>query len=173
MATPYSNSTNKDWHRDPTKHQWEMPPKLPTVQTVQTITLPSLFSDQFFLGFHDQLQRWAPLAQNKKPQSFPPYNLLKIDDNNYKVELAVAGYTKEDIDITVEKDILTVKSKVKEITTSTEVIHQGIAERQWSQQFILGEYMAVKDASLKDGLLIINVERELPEELKPKTIKIK
>ena len=167
MAAPYAN---KDWHHP--QHQWE-PKKLPTVHTVQTVTLPSLFSDQFFLGFHDQLQRWAPLAQNKKPGSFPPYNLLKIDESNYKVELAVAGYTKEDIDITVEKDILTVKSKVKEITTSTEVIHQGIAERQWSQQFILGEYMAVKDATLKDGLLTINVERELPEELKPKTIKIK
>ena len=167
MATPYSSN-----HQWPTE-KWDHIKKQPTVQTVQTITLPSLFSDQFFLGFHDQLQRWAPLAQNKKPASFPPYNLLKIDENNYKVELAVAGYSKEDIDITVEKDILTVKSKVKEITTSTEVIHQGIAERQWSQQFILGEYMAVKDALLKDGLLTINVERELPEELKPKTIKIK
>ena len=139
----------------------------------QTTTFPSLFSDQFFLGFTDQLQRWAPLAQTKKPGSFPPYNLIKTDDNTYKVELAVAGYTKEDIDITVEKDILTVKSKVKETTTSDTMIHQGIAERQWSQQFILGEHMLVKDAVLKDGLLTINVERELPEELKPKTIKIK
>jgi molecular chaperone IbpA len=164
-----ASSMNQQWPTD----KWEHIKKPTTVVQTVTLPLPSVFNDQFFLGFQDQIQRWAPLAYNRKPASFPPYNLLKLDENNYKVELAVAGYTKDDIQITVEKDTLTVNSKVKEITTTDEVIHQGIAERQWVQQFILGEYMSVKDANLKDGLLTINVERELPEELKPKIIKIK
>jgi len=164
-----ASSMNQQWPTD----KWEHIKKPTTVVQTVTLPLPSVFNDQFFLGFQDQIQRWAPLAYNRKPASFPPYNLLKLDENNYKVELAVAGYTKDDIQITVEKDTLTVNSKVKEITTTNEVIHQGIAERQWVQTFILGEYMSVKDANLKDGLLTINVERELPEELKPKIIKIK
>ena len=162
-----ASSMNQHWPAEKWEHI-----KKPTMVAVN-LPLPSVFNDQFFLGFQDQLQRWAPLTHNRKPASFPPYNLLKLDENNYKVELAVAGYTKEDIQITVEKDTLTINSKIKESVSAPEVIHQGIAERQWVQTFILGEYMAVKDATLKDGLLTINVERELPEELKPKIIKIK
>jgi molecular chaperone IbpA len=148
--------------------------KVPATKTVTVYpTLDQLFTDQFFLGFNDQINRWKVLTENRRPASFPPYNLVKIDENNYKIELAVAGYSKEDIEITVEKDLLTVKSITKEEKTTDEVIHQGIAKRDWSQQFVLGEHILIKDAALKDGLLTIRAEREVPEELKPKTIKIK
>jgi molecular chaperone IbpA len=135
------------------------------------MSLNEILSNQFFLGFQDQIQRWSTLPI--KQSSFPPYNLLKIDENTYKVELALAGYSKEDVEITVEKDLLKVQSLEKVEETKDEVLHQGIAKRLWTQRFVLGEHMVVKDAVLKDGLLTINVERELPEELKPKTIKIK
>lgn len=141
--------------------------------TTPTKTLESFFNNMFFLGFNDQLSRWNSLTNSVKPSSFPPYNLIKIDENTYKVEMAVAGYSKDDIDITVEKDQLLVSSKKFEDEETDTVIYQGIAQRQWRQKFILGEYMEVTGATLKDGLLIITVEKNLPEEAKPKTIKIK
>ena len=152
-----------DWQRDNSKQHNPQPSK----------TLDSYFNDMFFLGFHDQLARWTNLTKMSKPVSFPPYNLIKIDDDNYKVELAVAGYTKDDIDITVEKDLLIVSSKETTEDDDDIVVYQGIAQRQWKQQFILGEYMEVAGATLKDGLLTINVKRNLPDEAKPKVIKIK
>jgi molecular chaperone IbpA len=168
MASGYPTGSPHDmWGK---RDQFSQP-KVTTVTV--TPTLEQIFADQFFLGFHDQIGRWQTLANLKRPTSFPPYNLIKIDEDNYKIELAVAGYTKEDIDITVDKDVLTVKSTLTEEKPKDEVLHQGIAERQWQQQFVLGEWIVIKDATLKDGLLTIKCERELPEELKPKTIKIK
>lgn len=134
-------------------------------------SLNEILNNQFFLGFQDQIHRWSTLPI--KQSSFPPYNLLKVDADTYKVELALAGYSKDDVEITVENDLLKVKSVEKVESDNAEMLHQGIAKRLWTQQFVLGEYMVVKDAHLKDGLLTITVERELPEELKPKTIKIK
>lgn len=161
MASGYPNQ----W-----PHETKYPKGLP-----EPLKLPSLhqvLSDQFFLGFEDQITRWNGLT-NMKVATFPPYNLIKTDESNYIVELALAGYTKDDIEVTVEKDVLTVKSIEKEQKTKAEVLHQGIAKRLWTQQFVLGEWMVVKDAALKDGLLTIKIEREVPEELKAKTIKIK
>ena len=151
---------------------WEWGPSAEKPATISR-TLDSLFNDMFFLGFHDQIARWNSLTNMTKPASFPPYNLIKIDDDNYRVELAVAGYSKDDIDITVERDQLIVASKETETDEEDIVVYQGIAQRQWKQRFILGEYMEVAGATLKDGLLIINIKRNLPEEAKPKVIKIK
>lgn len=132
-------------------------------------TFNSLFSDQFFLGFHDQLARWQTL--NTKA-SFPPYNLVKVDKDTFVIELAVAGYSKEDVEITVEKDLLIIKG-TKEDDAETNFVHHGIAGRNWQQSFVLGEFIVIKEAVLKDGMLKVTLEREVPEELKPKTIKIK
>lgn len=167
MASGYPNSwenKNKQWnHYDYAK--------IPTT-TVKPQTLADLLSAQFFLGFQDQIDRWNALT-NYKTTTFPPYNLIKVDDDHYTVELALAGYKKEDIEITVEKDLLTVKSVEKEDEGDEQILHQGIAKRLWTQKFVLGEWMEVKEATLKDGLLTIKVERELPEEAKPKVIKVK
>jgi molecular chaperone IbpA len=134
------------------------------------LQIQSIFNDPFFLGFNDQFVRWE---SNKKTTSqFPPYNVKKVDEDNYVIELAVAGYSREDLDIKVEKDTLTIKSE-KEKDEKSDFLHRGIAGRNFTQHFTLGEYMIVKSASLENGLLSINIERELPEEAKPKTIKIK
>jgi molecular chaperone IbpA len=154
------------------KEPAEWPSKYDKTVLPKPATLQSLFNDMFFLGFSDQISRWNTLTQ-LKPVSFPPYNLIKLDDDSYKVELAVAGYTKDDIAITVERDQLIVASKDQDEKEDNEVIHQGIAQRQWRQKFILGEYMEVASATLRDGLLTINIERNMPEEDKPKVIKIK
>jgi molecular chaperone IbpA len=134
------------------------------------LQIQSIFNDPFFLGFNDQFVRWE---SNKKTTSqFPPYNVKKVDEDNYVIELAVAGYSREDLDIKVEKDTLTIKSE-KEKDEKSDFLHRGIAGRNFTQHFTLGEYMIVKSASLENGLLSINIERELPEEAKPKTIRIK
>lgn len=134
------------------------------------LQIQSIFNDPFFLGFNDQFVRWE--SNKKTTSSFPPYNVKKIDEDNYTIELAVAGYSREDLEIKVEKDTLTIKSD-KENDDKSDFLHRGIAGRNFTQHFTLGEYMVVKSASLENGMLIINLERELPEEAKPKTIKIK
>lgn len=161
MPQKWENPHKSDWEK-PSGYTYPQPPK----------TLASFFNDMFFLGFNDQVQRWNAL-HTASAGKFPPYNLIKVDANNYKVEMAVAGYSKDDISVTVERDQLLVSSKEKDEEPTEGVVYQGIAQRQWSQKFILGEYMEVKDVFLKDGLLTINVVRNLPEDAKPKTIKIK
>lgn len=143
--------------------------------TYRTSTNPftqiqSIFNDPFFLGFNDQFVRWE---NNKKvSSSFPPYNVKKVDEDNYLIELAVAGYDRDDLDITVNKDTLIIKSD-RENDEDEEFLHKGIAGRNFTQTFTLGEYMVVKSASLENGMLSIKIEREIPEEAKPKSIRIK
>ena len=132
--------------------------------------IQSIFNDPFFLGFNDQFVRWE---SNKKTTSqFPPYNVKKVDEDNYVVELAVAGYEREDIDVTVDKDTLIIKSE-RENDDKADYLNKGIAGRNFTQTFTLGEYMIVKSASLENGLLSVKIERELPESAKPRQIKIK
>ena len=105
--------------------------------------IQSIFNDPFFLGFGDQFVRWE--TNKKTTSSFPPYNVKKVDEDNYVVELAVAGYDREDIDVTVDKDTLIIKSE-RENDEKSEYIHKGIAGRNFTQTFTLGEYMVVKSA---------------------------
>jgi molecular chaperone IbpA len=162
MASGYPTTT---WPHDQFKKGLPEP-------SIKLPTLHQLMSDQFFLGFDEQIKRWNTLTSTKVV-TFPPYNLIKSGEDHYTVELAVAGYSKEDIEITVEKDLLTVKSIATEEESTDTVLHQGIAKRQWTQKFVLGEWFSIKGATLTDGLLTIKVEREIPEEMKPKVIKIK
>jgi molecular chaperone IbpA len=130
-----------------------------------------LFNDPFFIGFNRELGR-LNTAHKINSQSYPPYDLLKLDENTYSLSLAIAGFTKENIDISVDNGTLVIKGEIVEITDA-EVVHKGIAARKFIRSFALGEYMEVSSAELKDGMLHINVVRNIPEEKKPKTIKIK
>jgi len=132
--------------------------------------LESVFNDPFFLGFGDQFHRWT--TNKTSSSAFPPYNVKKVDEDNYIVELAVAGYDREDIDVTVDKDTLIIKSE-RENNDKADYLHKGIAGRNFTQTFTLGEYMIVKSASLDNGLLTVKIEREIPDEAKPRQIKIK
>ena len=107
--------------------------------------------------------------------NFPPYNIVKTGDNEYDVELALAGFNKKDIDVTVEDGILTIKSIVKDSKEDKEegVIHKGIAKRYFSKSFTIADDVEVKGAELKDGLLKVSLERIIPESRKAKTISIK
>ena len=106
--------------------------------------------------------------------NFPPYNIVKTGKNTYDVELALAGYSKKDIDVSLEDGVLTIKS-IKEYKEDKEdgVIHKGIAKRYFSKSFTIADDVEVRGAELKDGLLKVSLERIVPESKKPKTIEVK
>ena len=130
-----------------------------------------LFNDPFFIGFNKEIARLNS-AHKTNSQSYPPYDLIKLDEDTYKLSLAIAGFAKEDIDVSVDNGTLVIKGEITEVTDA-EVVHKGIAGRKFVRSFALGEYMEVTGAELKDGMLHINVDRIVPEEKKPKKIKIK
>lgn len=131
-----------------------------------------LFRDPFFIGFNRELERMANVHQAATRQSYPPYDVLKLDEDTYQVSIAVAGFTKEDIDVSVDNGTLIVKGEILEVTDG-EYLHKGIASRKFTRTFALGEYMEVTGAKIEDGMLHINIDRIVPEEKKPKTIKVK
>jgi molecular chaperone IbpA len=130
-----------------------------------------LFNDPFFIGFNRELSR-LNTAHKTNSQSYPPYDLLKLDEDTYRLSLAIAGFTKDDLKISVDNGTLIIKGEIVEITDA-EVVHKGIAGRKFVRSFALGEYMEVTGAEMKDGMLHINVDRVIPEDKKPKTIEIK
>jgi molecular chaperone IbpA len=130
-----------------------------------------LFNDPFFIGFNRELGR-LNTAHKTNTTSYPPYDLLKLDEDTYRLSIAVAGFSKNDIDVSIDNGTLIIKGEIVEVTDA-EVVHKGIASRKFTRSFALGEYMEVSSAELKDGMLHINVDRIIPEDKKPKSIKIK
>ena len=130
-----------------------------------------LFNDPFFIGFNRDLAR-LNTAHKINSQSYPPYDLLKLDEDTYRLSLAIAGFAKEDVSVSIENGTLIIKGEIVEVTDA-EIVHKGIAGRKFVRSFALGEYMEVSGAELKDGMLNINIDRVVPEEKKPKAIKIK
>ena len=109
--------------------------------------------------------------------NFPPYNIVKTGTNKYDVELALAGYSKKDIDVSLEEGVLTIKSvkdaEEKEVEDNNGVLHRGIAKRYFSKAFTIADDVEVKGAELKDGLLKVSLERIVPEHKQARTITIK
>ena len=108
--------------------------------------------------------------------NYPPYNIVKTGEYTYDIELALAGFSKNDIDVEYENNVLTVKSikKAENVQEGNNgMLHQGISKRLFSKSFTVSDDVEVKGAELKDGLLKISLERIIPESKKPRTIKIK
>ena len=103
--------------------------------------------------------------------NFPPYNIRKIKDGKYEIELALAGFTKGDIKVELKDGVLSISAK-REDKDSNNLIHQGIASRSVLRKFSLSEYMEIRDADFADGMLNIKCIENIPEEKKPKIIKI-
>ena len=107
---------------------------------------------------------------------YPPYNIRKINDTDYVIELAIAGFGKKDIEVKSQENTLTIKSKDKkeEVSDKDEsILHRGISQRSFKRSFTIAEDVVVKGADLKDGLLSVKLERTIPDEKKPKIIDIK
>jgi molecular chaperone IbpA len=105
-------------------------------------------------------------------QTYPPYNVIRINEDKIVLEFAVAGFKKDDISITTEKNVLSIKAEKPE-ADEKKYLHKGIAARKFSRSFNLPEYYEVESAGFEDGILYIDLIRNIPEEKKPKTISIK
>ena len=107
---------------------------------------------------------------------YPPYNIRKINDTDYVIELAIAGFGKKDIEVKSQENTLTIKSKDKKeevLDKDEDILHRGISQRSFKRSFTVAEDVVVKGADLKDGLLSVKLERIIPDEKKPKIIDIK
>lgn len=126
------------------------------------------------VGFDRLLDAFNDLEKSvteTKAATYPPYNILKLGEHHYAIEVAVAGFGKDEIDITVENNKLTVVGQVKR-AQEMEYLHRGIATRDFTREFTLAETVVVRSADMQDGLLVINLENIVPEASKPKKIEI-
>jgi len=138
------------------------------------------FTDPFFstrvLGFEPLFDRLQRLSEsNDRSSSYPPYNISK-DGNSFAIEIAVAGLTKDDIQIELADGILSVSydgPNTEVINGENKVVYQGIAQRAFKQQFTLSEDVVVQGAELINGLLTVSLEKIIPDEKKPRMIEIK
>ena len=106
--------------------------------------------------------------------NYPPYNIVKMDDTNYAIQIAVAGFGKDDIEIETKENTLSIKSKEKgDVVDETTYLHKGISNRAFKRTFTISDDVVVKGATFENGLLNVELERIIPEEKKPRLIKIK
>ncbi len=116
------------------------------------------------------------LLENKVRQNagdnYPPFNIERRGDEEYRITLAVAGFRPDDIDITAQQNLLTVQGRKRDDSPEGQMLHVGIANRGFERRFELADYVRVENADLADGLLTIDLVREVPEAMKPKKIEV-
>lgn len=127
------------------------------------------------IGF-DRLSRMLEAdAFSDSNGSYPPYNIVKCDENLYTITMAVAGFSEDDLEVTTRENQLIISGKIKNKVINEEPViylHKGIAERSFERRFQLADHIKIIDASMENGLLSISLEREIPEQLKIRKIKI-
>ena len=125
------------------------------------------------LGFENFIRYVEKILDSEiKPSTFPPHNIIKADDNKYVVELAVAGFAKDEIDIQVQEGNLTIKGEKKESTPDIQYLHRGIGNRSFTKVITIADTIEVKGAEIKDGILRVGLENIIPEHKKPRKIEI-
>lgn len=131
--------------------------------------------DKFFVGFDDQFNRLAKMHDDltKSIPNYPPYNIKKTGDNTYCIEIAVAGFAKQDIEIELEDNKMIIKGNVQNPDADDSFLFKGIANRAFTRTFALEDTVEVKDAAMLNGMLKIALERIIPEHKKPKKIEVK
>ena len=122
------------------------------------------------IGF-DRLANLIESAASNGNAGYPPYNSEQLGDSDYRISMAVAGFTQEELELSFQENLLTVKGN-KQADTERHYLYQGIAERGFERRFQLADYVRVKGADLKNGLLHIDLAREVPEAMKPRKIEI-
>lgn len=129
-------------------------------------------NSSYLIGFDNILNQLESLS-SKPVNNYPPYNLAQRSEDEYVIELACSGFDQDDIEITQDNNVLVIKgTKEKPEEENYKYIHNGLAFRTFTKEFRLADYMEVEKASIKNGILYINIERNIPEQLKPKKIKI-
>lgn len=131
--------------------------------------------DQFFVGFDDVIQRAHKMQEEiaKNVPNYPPYNIKKVDENKYVIELAVAGFDQQDIEIELADNKLMVKGNVKGDTeNAADYLFKGIGMRAFTRTFALSDHIEVDNAELVNGMLKVWLERMIPEHKKPKKVPV-
>jgi molecular chaperone IbpA len=109
---------------------------------------------------------------DEQPDNYPPYNIERLTENEYRITMAVAGFGKEDVKIEVKENTLSIRGEKKEADKERTFLHRGIASHAFERRFQLADHVEVSGADVRDGLLFIELNRELPERLKPRMIQI-
>ncbi|WP_267392900.1 MULTISPECIES: Hsp20 family protein [unclassified Sphingomonas] len=125
------------------------------------------------IGFDRLFDMLETNAQRASAENYPPFNLERLADDRYRITLAVAGFTRDEIEITAQQNLLLVAGKKDDKAQGQSFLHVGIANRSFERRFELADFVFVDDARLNDGLLVIDLVREVPEAMKPKSIAIK
>jgi molecular chaperone IbpA len=136
---------------------------------MRTLDLSPLYRS--VVGF-DRLADLLDAAASETATGYPPYNIERTGENEYRIEIAVAGFKPDELTIDVKEAVLTVTGHKAANDAERRFVHRGLAERNFERRFQLAEYVLVTEANLADGLLSISLKRELPEALKPRRIEI-
>lgn len=154
------------------KNEWNHK-QLESTKPVDPFLALRPFLQSWTVGFDHQFELLRELQKENKTVTYPPYNIKEIEEDvSFEIEMAVAGFSKSDINISVKDNTLLIEGGSK-TTKEESYVHKGIAARSFKQSFVLADYVEVLGAELENGILTVKLERQLPEEKKPKVIKIK
>ena len=141
-----------------------------TQYTFSTFDLPTLH--RHAIGFDRMFEELNRTFANSKGDNYPPYNVVKLDDAHYVVEVAVAGFNEEELDVELKDGVLTVAGERAKQEDTPEYLHRGISARSFVRRFTLADNVEVRAATVKNGILSVALEHVVPEEKKPKKIAI-
>lgn len=140
--------------------------------TLRSLDIPSIH--KFGIGFDSIFDEIMRLTATQSNTNYPPYNVIKLSEDNFAIELAVAGFSEGEVTIEVENSVLTVTgSKINDLDNPKEYLYHGISSRNFVRSFTIADHVEIKDAANENGILTIYLERLLPEEKKPKQVAIK
>jgi len=129
--------------------------------------------NKFGIGFENLFDDLQRVTQTQSSTNYPPHNVIKTGDDTVTIEVAVAGFSEGEIDIALDKHLLTITgTKKREDDADHEYLHRGISSRDFKQTFPLAEHVEVNGAAIQDGILTVYLERKVPESAKPKSIAI-
>ncbi len=139
--------------------------------SLRSLDIPSIH--KFAVGFDNMFDELLRATNQQQATNYPPYNVVKYSDDKFAIELAVAGFRDGDIDVTVEKNQLTVKGeRAAQMADGVEYLYRGISSRSFMRSWTLADHVEVAGANVADGILTVVLERIVPEEQKPKKIAI-
>jgi molecular chaperone IbpA len=142
------------------------------ITTTYSNKVMELFNDPFLIGFSREFDRLNAIQKTNSKVAYPPYNVLQYGEDSYALELAVAGFKSDEIDVTVKDGSLIVSGEKLQVENDDYFLYRGIATRKFTRSFALAEFMEVEKADIQDGILSITINRVVPEEKKPRQIEI-
>lgn len=137
---------------------------------LQTLDLPSIH--RATIGFDQMFREMDRMFENSKSNGYPPYNIAQINDDEYMISIAVAGFGMDNLDITLDKNVLAVEGTTPKGDETVNYLHKGIGGRSFRRSFTLADHIEVENATLELGMLNIHLKRNVPEALQPKKIAI-